>query len=97
VNREYYLVTARESTSSEKVSYMMKNVKIKTEKDLEDLPEDEVVEVESCDVGFRLVERGNLHTEVSISEEEVKIPLPEEHIRKWEWSKILKLRESPGK
>jgi len=55
------------------------------------------VEVESCDVGFRLVERGNLHTEVSISEEEVKIPLPEEHIRKWEWSKILKLQESPGK
>ena len=58
---------------------MMKKVKIKTEKDLEDLPEDEVVEVESCDVGFRLVEWGNLHTEVSISEEEVKIPLPEEH------------------
>ena len=58
MNREYYLVTARESTSSEKVSYMMKNVKIKTEKDLEDLPEDEVVEVESCDVGFRLVEKG---------------------------------------
>jgi len=57
---------------------MIKKVKIKTEKDLEDLPGDEVVEVESCDVGFRLVESGNLHTEVSISKEEVKIPLPEE-------------------
>ena len=55
MNREYYLVTARESTSSEKVLYMMKNVKIKTEKDLEDLPEDEVVEVESCDVGLSLI------------------------------------------
>ncbi len=29
---------------------MMKKVKIKTEEDLENLPEGEVVEVESCDI-----------------------------------------------
>ena len=67
---------------------MMEKVKIKTEKDLEDLPEDEVVEVESCDVGFRLVERGNLHTEVSISEE-VKIPLPEELYEKVKGKRVV--------
>ncbi len=53
---------------------MMKKVKIKTEEDLENLPEGEVVEVESCDIRFRLIERGSLHTEVSVSEE-VKIAL----------------------
>jgi hypothetical protein len=68
---------------------MMKKVKIKTEKDLEDLPEGEVVEVESCDVGFRLIERGNLHTEVSVSEEEVKIPLPEELYEKVKGKRVV--------
>ena len=57
---------------------MMKKVKIKKIEDLENLPEGEVVEVESCDIRFKLIERGSLHTEVSISEEGVKIPLPEE-------------------
>ncbi len=33
----------------------MKKVKIKTEKDLENLPEDEVVEVESCAIEFKLI------------------------------------------
>ncbi|MDI6886443.1 MAG: hypothetical protein QMD22_08925 [archaeon] len=68
---------------------MMKKVKIKTEKDLEDLPEDEVVEVESCDIGFRLIEKGSLHTEVSVSEEEVKIPLPEELYEKVKGKKVV--------
>lgn len=57
---------------------LTKKVKIKTEDDLENLPEDEVVEVESCDIRFRLIERGSLHTEFSVYDEEVEIPLPEE-------------------
>ena len=36
-----------------KVVILTKKEEIKTEKDLEDLPEDEVVEVESCDIGFK--------------------------------------------
>jgi hypothetical protein len=39
---------------------MIKKVKIKTEEDLETLPEDEVVEVESCDIKFRLIEKWSL-------------------------------------
>jgi hypothetical protein len=68
---------------------MMKKVMIKTEKDLEDLPEDEVVEVESCDIVFRLVEKGSLHTEVSVSEEEVKIPVPEELYEKVKGKRVV--------
>jgi hypothetical protein len=56
----------------------MNKVKIKTIEDLENLPDGEVVEVESCDIKFRLIERGSLHTEVSVSEEEVKISIPKE-------------------
>jgi len=68
---------------------MMKKVKIKTEEDLENLPEDEVVEVESCDIKFRLIEKGSLRTEVSVSEEEVKIPLPEELYEKVKGKRVV--------
>ncbi|MEA3487906.1 MAG: hypothetical protein U9R10_01470 [Euryarchaeota archaeon] len=67
----------------------MKKVKIRTEEDLENLPEDEVVEVESCDIKFRLVEKGSLHTEVSVSEEEVNIPLPEELYEKVKGKRVV--------
>jgi len=68
---------------------MMKRVKIKTEEDLENLPEDEVVEVESCDVKFKLIEKGSLHTEISVSEEEVKIPLPEKLYEKVKGKRVV--------
>ena len=67
----------------------MKKVKIKMEKDLENLPEDEVVEVESCAIEFKLIERGSLHTEVSVSEEEVTIPLPEELYEKVRGKRVV--------
>ena len=54
----------------------MKKIKIKTIDDIESLPEGEVIEVESCDVQFRLVEEDTLNTKLLISDEEVKIPLP---------------------
>ena len=57
---------------------MMKKAKIKTIEDLENLPEGELVEVESCDIRFRLIERGSLPTEISVSEDEVKISIPKE-------------------
>ncbi len=34
----------------------MKKIKIRTMEDMEKLPEGEIVEVESCDVKFRLVD-----------------------------------------
>ena len=68
---------------------MMKKVKIKTEEDLENLPEDEVVEVESCDIRFRLIETGGLHTEVSVSKEEAKITLPEELYEKVKGKRVV--------
>jgi hypothetical protein len=68
---------------------MMKRVKIKTEEDLENLPEDEVVEVESCDVRFKLIEKGGLHTEIAVSEEEVEIPLPENLYEKAKGKKVV--------
>jgi len=56
----------------------MKKIKIRTMEDMESLPEGEIVEVESCDVKFRLVEEGTLNTKLLISDEEVKIPLPKD-------------------
>ena len=41
-------------------------------------PEGEIVEVESCDVKFRLVDEDTLRTKLLISDEEVEIPIPEE-------------------
>jgi len=38
----------------------MKKIKIRTIGDMESLPEGEIVEVESCDVKFRLVEEDAL-------------------------------------
>ncbi len=54
----------------------MKKIKIRTMEDMESLPEGEIVEVESCDVKFKLVEEGTLNTKLLIFDEEVKIPLP---------------------
>ena len=56
----------------------MKKIKIRTMEDMEKLPEGEIVEVESCDVKFRLVDEDTLRTKLLISDEEVEIPIPEE-------------------
>ncbi|MEA1957860.1 MAG: hypothetical protein WA977_01815 [Halobacteriota archaeon] len=56
----------------------MKKLKIRTIEDMENLPEGEIVEVESCDIKFRLVEEDALRTKLLISDEEVEIPIPEE-------------------
>lgn len=55
----------------------MKKLKIRTIEDMENLPEGEIVEVESCDIKFRLVEEDALRTKLLISDEEVEIPIPE--------------------
>lgn len=60
----------------------MKRVRIKTIEDMEKLPEGEIVEVESCDVKFRLVEEDTLRTKLLISDKEVEIPVPEEVYKK---------------
>lgn len=49
---------------------------------MESLPEGEIVEVESCDVKFRLVEEDALKTKLLISDDEVEIPIPEEVYKK---------------
>lgn len=55
----------------------MKKLKIRTIEDMENLQEGEIVEVESCDIKFRLVEEDALRTKLLISDEEVEIPIPE--------------------
>jgi len=55
---------------------------------MESLPEGEVVEVESCDVKFRLVEEDALKTKLLISDDEVEIPIPEEVYKKIKGKKI---------
>ena len=57
---------------------MMKKLRIRTIEDMKNLPEGEIVEVESCDIKFRLVEEDALRTKLLISDEEVEIPIPEE-------------------
>ncbi len=66
----------------------MKKIKIRTIEDMESLPEGEIVEVESCDVKFRLVEEDALKTKLLISDEEVEIPIPEEVYKKIKGKKI---------
>ncbi|MCK4475639.1 MAG: hypothetical protein KAU16_02835 [Methanophagales archaeon] len=67
---------------------IMKKIAIRTIEDMESLPEGEIVEVESCDVKFRLVEEGTLNTKFLISDEEVKIPLPKDLYDKIKGKKI---------
>ncbi|MCW3129595.1 MAG: hypothetical protein N2V75_05805 [Methanophagales archaeon] len=55
---------------------------------MESLPEGEIVEVESCDVKFRLVEEDALKTKLLISDDEVEIPIPEEVYKKIKGKKI---------
>ena len=66
----------------------MKKIKIRTIGDMESLPEGEIVEVESCDVKFRLVEEDALKTKLLISDDEVEIPIPEEVYKKIKGKKI---------
>ena len=68
--------------------HIMKKIAIRTIEDMESLPEGEIVEVESCDVKFRLVEEGTLNTKLLISDEEVKIPLPKDLYDKIKGKKI---------
>ncbi|MCK4398809.1 MAG: hypothetical protein KAV25_07435 [Methanophagales archaeon] len=66
----------------------MKKIKIRTMEDMEKLPEGEIVEVESCDVKFRLVDEDTLRTKLLISDEEVEIPIPEEVYKRIKGKKI---------
>jgi predicted DNA-binding transcriptional regulator YafY len=67
----------------------MKKIRIRTIEDMEKLPEGEIVEAESCDVKFRLVDEDTLTTKLLISDNEVKIPLPDDVYKKVKDKRIL--------